>query len=148
MNDGAGGLGRLQYFEAGVEVAANAVQPSSLRVADLNGDGRLDIVVGHGKSCSTCPAAGNSSEITVMLNLGADETPTISQIPDQTIVVNTSGEAAFTISDQQTSANQLTLSRTSTDGTLLPTSNIEFTGSGTNRVVRFTPAADRTGSST
>jgi VCBS repeat-containing protein len=78
-----------------------------------------------------------------------DSAPTIGVIADQTINVNsTTGALLFTVGDTETAAENLTLSATSSDLTLVPLNNISFGGSGANRAVTVSPAAGLTGSST
>jgi hypothetical protein len=48
----------------------------------------------------------------------------------------------------ETSTNSLSLSKTSSNSTLIPIGNIVFGGSGANRTVRVTPAANKFGLST
>ena len=72
--------------------------------------------------------------------------PTISPIPDQTIDANSeTGNLDFTVDDAETSPANLTLSRNSSDLNLVPLSGITFSGSGMNRRVNVTPAANQTG---
>jgi Cadherin-like domain/Bacterial Ig domain len=72
--------------------------------------------------------------------------PVISTIPNQTL---TAGKASapipFTVSDDQTAASSLTLAGTSYNQTLVPDANIVFGGSGSNRTVTVTPAANQSG---
>jgi hypothetical protein len=75
--------------------------------------------------------------------------PTISDIANQTIAMGSNtGALAFTIGDAQTAAGSLTLSRASSNTTLVPTANIVFGGSGANRTVTVTPATSQSGSAT
>ncbi|GMV80758.1 MAG: hypothetical protein AMXMBFR7_19420 [Planctomycetota bacterium] len=75
--------------------------------------------------------------------------PTISAIADRNINEDAStGSIAFTIGDAQTAAAALTVTRASSNTTLLPLSAIVFGGSGANRTVTLTPAANRSGAST
>jgi hypothetical protein len=77
---------------------------------------------------------------------GANAPPTISSISSTNIPANGSaGPIPFTISDIETPAASLILSRTSTNTTLLPTNNILFGGNGVNRTVTITPAAGEEG---
>lgn len=76
----------------------------------------------------------------------ANSAPTISDITDQAIFVNTSTSAlAFTVSDADNDA--LMLAGSSANTTLVPnsSSNITFGGSGASRTVTVTPAANQTG---
>lgn len=75
--------------------------------------------------------------------------PTISNIANQTIAEDTATAAlAFPIGDSETAAAALTVSGSSSNPTLVPNGNITFGGSGANRTVIVTPAANRSGSAT
>jgi len=92
-------------------------------------------------------AAGWNLTITTA-STGA-QPPTISDIGDQATTVNTATAAIpFTINDADTPVGNLTLSRSSSNPTLVPTNNIVFGGSGNNRTVTLTPASGQTGSAT
>jgi hypothetical protein len=89
-----------------------------------------------------------SRTFTVTVN-SVNDRPTITSIPARVMVQNTSSPAiAFTIADVETSATSLTVTRASSNTTLLPTNNIVLGGSGANRTVTLTPAANRTGTAT
>ncbi|MDQ3881003.1 MAG: hypothetical protein M3295_08020, partial [Chloroflexota bacterium] len=69
--------------------------------------------------------------------------PTISDIPNQTIDEDgTTGALSFTIGDPDTAISALTVSGSSSNTTLVPNANISFGGSGANRTVTVTPAAN------
>jgi autotransporter-associated beta strand protein len=75
--------------------------------------------------------------------------PAISEIPNQTVTRNTSTTALpFTVSDAETDAAALTVTGASSNTALVPTANIVFGGSGTNRTVTVTPALNQTGTAT
>ena len=77
----------------------------------------------------------------------ANTPPTISNIADKSTNGNTiAGPINFTIGDAQTSTSALTVQAVSLNTTLLPTANIVVGGSGANRTVTLTPAADEFGS--
>jgi hypothetical protein len=79
----------------------------------------------------------------------ANTPPTISSIANQSITVGSAtSPLAFTVGDAQTSASQLTVSGSCADPTFVPTSSIVFGGSGANRTVTVTPAANQTGMTT
>lgn len=75
--------------------------------------------------------------------------PTISGIADQSTPVNTTTPAIpFTIGDAQTAASNLVLTVISSNPGLVPTNNIVFGGSDTNRTITLTPLADQMGTAT
>lgn len=72
--------------------------------------------------------------------------PTISVMGNQSIAKNTTlGPISFTVDDPDSSVDGLTLAGFSSDSTLVPLSSFVFGGSGANRTVQITPAADRSG---
>ena len=97
-------------------------------------------------------AARSSSgawDLGVYASGSANTPPTISSIANQTIAAgSSSGPLAFTVSDAQTSAANLTVSGNSSQTTLVPTANIVFGGSGSSRTVTITPASGQTGTAT
>ncbi len=79
----------------------------------------------------------------------ANDAPTISDITDQAFVEDTStGALPFTVGDLETAAGSLTLTRTSSNTTLVPVANVALEGSGATRTVLVTPAANQSGSAT
>jgi hypothetical protein len=79
----------------------------------------------------------------------ANTAPTITNIADQSVGVNTAtGALSFTVGDSETSAGLLALSKASTNTTLVPLNGIVFGGSGANRTVTITPAANQLGTAT
>lgn len=80
---------------------------------------------------------------------GANTAPAISSVVDSSIPVNgTTGAIPFTISDAETAAASLTVTRSSSNPTLVPTASIVIGGSGANRTVTVTPAAGLSGTAT
>src|SRR6185295_11844848 len=76
-------------------------------------------------------------------------TPTITSIANQSLGVNAAtGALTFTIGDADSGNGSLALTKGSTNTTLVPLANIVFGGSGANRTVTVTPAANQTGTST
>ncbi len=119
---------------------------------------------GKNRTVTVTPAAGQtgSAQITVTVSdgtltasssftlavLAPNTPPTISTIAAQTTTSGQStGPISFTIGDSQTAATSLTVSGSSSATTLVPNANIVFGGSGANRTVTVTPAANKTGSS-
>jgi hypothetical protein len=75
--------------------------------------------------------------------------PTISDVTDQTVAGGTATAAIpFTVGDIETAAAALTVTATSSNPTLIPNANITLGGSGANRTVTVTPAANQLGSGT
>jgi hypothetical protein len=80
---------------------------------------------------------------------GPNTPPTISAIGNQTTNEDTpTGAIAFTVGDNETPAGSLILSGSSSNPTLVPNANIVFGGSGANRTVTVTPAANQSGTAT
>ena len=78
-----------------------------------------------------------------------NQPPHISAISDQELAVNSSSQPIdFTVSDAETSADQLVVSAQSSNHTLLPLSGIVLGGSGGGRTVTLTPAQHQSGSVT
>ncbi len=92
--------------------------------------------------------AAESLVATVTLTVVAvNDAPSISNIPNQAIDVNTStGPVAFVIGDDDLSG--VILVGTSSNTALVPDANIVFGGSGPNRTATVTPAANQTGTTT
>jgi GH35 family endo-1,4-beta-xylanase len=103
-------------------------------------------VAGQNPSASDCNLTIDYIRITPVTTV-TNPAPTISSVTDKVTTENTPvGPLAFTIGDAQTSAAALTLQAVSFDTNLLPTANISFGGSGANRTVTLTPAANQFGS--
>jgi hypothetical protein len=72
--------------------------------------------------------------------------PTISKMSNRVVNKNTATPAIpFTVGDTDTPLTSLTISATSSNPSVAPTSGIVFGGSGANRTVTITPAAGQSG---
>ena len=93
---------------------------------------------------------GTSNTATKVITVTAvNDTPTISDIADQTINEDTNtGALSFTIGDAETATASLTVTGSSSNITLVPNGNIVFGGSGASRTVTVTPAANKNGTAT
>lgn len=90
-----------------------------------------------------------SSRSFVLTIAGINDSPAISDIGDQVTAEDTSTSTlAFTIGDPESAAGNLTVTAASSDTTLVPNGNLVLGGSGVNRSLTITPAADRFGSAT
>jgi len=75
-----------------------------------------------------------------------NDPPTISSIADRTIIEDIPSDAyGFTVGDVETDAGSLVVAASSSNTTLVPNENIVFGGSGANRTVTVTPAANQSG---
>jgi Carbohydrate binding domain len=83
------------------------------------------------------------------LSVAPDTAPTITVPTDQSVYESTATSAlAFTVGDDFTAATALTVSKASSNTTLVPAANIVLGGSGANRTVTVTPAANQSGTAT
>src|SRR6185436_11840557 len=109
--------------------------------ANQSGTSTITVTVGDG--------TGTASDTFVLTVNAVNDVPTISDIADQAISEDTATAAlAFTIGDIETAAASLILSAGSSNPALVPTNNIAFGGSGGNRTVTVTPAANQSGTTT
>jgi hypothetical protein len=77
----------------------------------------------------------------------ANTVPTITSIAAQVTNEDTAtGAISFTVGDTETAAGSLGVAGSSNNTTLVPNGNIVFGGSGANRTVIITPAANQNGS--
>ena len=75
--------------------------------------------------------------------------PTISTIADQSIDEGGATDVlAFTIGDAETSPDSLTVSVSSSNGTMVQADGFEMTGSGSDRALMIFPAAEQSGATT
>ncbi len=108
--------------------------------ANQNGTATITLAVSDGTT-----TAQSQFDVTVS---PVNDPPTISTVANQTIDEDTStGALAFTIGDVDT-GDTLTVNASSSDTTLVPNANISLGGSGANRTVSVTPAANQNGSAT
>ncbi|HMJ64308.1 MAG TPA: Ig-like domain-containing protein, partial [Candidatus Binatia bacterium] len=90
--------------------------------------------------------AGTNSRAFTLTVLDQNDPPTISDIGNQVVQQNsTLANVPFTIADNETPANALTLSAASSNPTLVPIANITFDGSGTSRTLTLQPATNQVG---
>lgn len=85
----------------------------------------------------------------VDLSLLFDQPPTITPIADQTIPEDgATGALAFTVGDVEDAASALVVAATSSNQVLVPDANLVLGGTGANRTVTVTPAANQNGTTT
>jgi hypothetical protein len=71
--------------------------------------------------------------------------PTISPLPDQITDLDTPKNVNFNVADKETDADSLVLSVTSSNPALIPTANVLFSGSSSNRSATLTPVTGQSG---
>src|SRR5207244_1005515 len=120
---------------------------------------------GANRTVSVTPAANQNgtATITVMVSDGAltasgaftltanavNDAPTLTALANQTINEDGStGAVAFTVGDLETAAGSLAVSGSSSDSPPRRASDLVFGGSGANRTVTVTPAANQNGTAT
>lgn len=109
--------------------------------ADKSGTATITLTASDG-------TATTKMEFTVTVN-AVNDAPVISTVNNLTLAKNsTSSAIAFTISDVETSSSSLTVSATSGNENLLPSSQITLGGSGGNRTVTLKPNSNKTGTAT
>lgn len=109
-------------------------------VADQTGTAVITVNVDDGQYTATD---------SFVLTVGTNSAPTISDIADQTTNedVSLSG-IAFTVADADTPLDNLLITATSSDTTLVPNANLVIGGTGGNRSLSITPAANQNGTAT
>jgi hypothetical protein len=93
--------------------------------------------------------AGSDTETFVLTVRALNDPPTVSDVGDRTVAEDTVvGPLAFTVSDPETAAGQLSVTRTTSNEVLVPLSSIVLGGTAEARTVTVTPAANRSGTVT
>lgn len=110
-------------------------------VAFANGSTTVTVKVNDGGASNNIV----TRTFTVTVN-SVNQAPTISEIVDQATSQDTAtAPIPFTIGDTETAASNLTLVATSDNVSVVPTNNIVFGGSDSNRTVTITPASGQSG---
>lgn len=153
-------VGHPSIAAGSLTVTASSSNPALVPQANLVLGGS-----GSSRTVTATPAANASGSTTITLVVSdgsltattsfvltvnpVNDAPAISNIADQSTSMNTArGPISFTIGDVETAAGSLTLAGGSSNPTLVPVSAIVFGGSGANRTVTVTPAANQTGTAT
>lgn len=93
---------------------------------------------------------GTFTDETFVLAVGdVNQAPTISNVADQWTRRNlATGEISFSVSDPETAASNLVVTASSSNTALVPNDQIVMGGSGSDRTVTITPAANLSGATT
>jgi len=107
-------------------------------LANASGNAQITVAVSDGDLSAT-------RQFTLTVN-AVNDTPTITSLSDQVVDEDTAaGPLSFTVGDVETATASLIVSVASGNTTLVPDANISLGGSGANRTVTVTPAANQTG---
>ena len=109
--------------------------------ANQNGSATITLTVSDGSFTSV--------ETFVVTVTAVNDLPTLTSVGNQAINQNeATGSLSFTVGDVETALNSLTVTSSSDNTALVPSSNITLSGSGANRLVQVTPASNKNGSAT
>ncbi len=111
---------------------------------------KIAIVLGSAALAAGCGGGGGSPESTpAPVPVPVNAAPTISSIANQSIDEGGATDAlAFTIGDAETSPDALTVSVSSSNGSMVQADGFELTGSGSSRALMIFPAAEQSGAAT
>lgn len=130
-----------QVSDVVYDVAQSTRFGQSVVIGNFDGDAYYDFAVGD---MSTNSGKGG---VYYFYGIEGNTAPTISDVTDQTINENEdTGALSFTVGDPD--GDPITITATSSDTTLIPDANIVIAGTGANRTVTVTPAANQTGTAT
>jgi hypothetical protein len=160
-------VGPLNFTVGDVETAVGSLAVSgSSNNTTLVPNGNISFGgSGANRTVTVTPVAGQTGGATITVTvsdgplstptsfqltvLGANTAPTISAIGPQVTNEDTAtGAISFTVGDTETVAGSLGVAGSSNNTTLVPNGNIVFGGSGANRTVTVTPAANQNGTAT
>lgn len=150
----SGGDLRLKTSSPAIDVGNNSFVPADSY--DWDGDDNTSEAAPYDGAARTRfydhPSA---APVGAIVDLGAYETgpntaPSLSGLPATLVSANEDNPTAaipFTIGDTETNVNLLTVTTSAQDLGLVPDGNIAMSGSGANRTLVITPAANQSGTS-
>ena len=138
----AGGDLNLELYDAShtlVDASTSTTDNEQVSVAAATG----------ARTLSACSGRLARLQDSYDLTIDANDPPTLSDLEnrstDEDVKLPT---IDLTVGDDETAANFLQLSATSSDTVLVPNSNIAFAGTGANRTMAVVPVANRSGQTT
>jgi predicted outer membrane repeat protein len=157
--------GPIAFTVSGVETPAGSITATSDNQALIPNPNLVLGGSGTHRTLTLTPAANQfgTATITVTVSDGTatasdtflftvtpvNDVPTISDITNQATFEDTAaGPLTVTIGDVELPADALTVTATSNNQTLIPNANLVLGGSGANRTLTLTPAANRFGTAT
>ena len=109
----------------------------------------ISLVLAAAALVAGCGGGGGGGEEEPTPTVPVNAAPTISSFADQTIDEGTeTALMSFTVGDAETAAGALTVSVSSSNGSIVPDSAIELTGSGAARSLMIFPAVEQSGTAT
>jgi imidazole glycerol phosphate synthase subunit HisF len=109
-------------------------------VANANGSVTITVTVNDGQASNNTISRSFTAAVTAV-----NDAPTISSFTPRIMVQNTTLPTInFTVGDMETAATSLTVTGASNNTTKIPNNKIVLGGSGANRTVTITPAANQT----
>ncbi|MBF0141984.1 MAG: FecR domain-containing protein [Magnetococcales bacterium] len=116
--------------------------------ANYSGPDLLGVAVSDEGSSGKGSALGVSRNVAITVR-NLNDPPLVSEVSDLTIAEDgTTGVLNFSVGDQETSADLLLVTASSSDAALVPQANLLLGGSGPNRTLTVVPAANMSGTAT
>ena len=147
----AGNVAVFNVVAAGMPAPDYQWQRNNTNIAGASAAGySLAAAVGDNGASFTCMVSNSAGSVTSSpVVLSVHDTPVIGSIQDQEISRNSATPPlVFSVNDSQVAPASLILTATSSNPSLVPNANLALGGSGTNRTVTVTPAANQTGYAT
>ncbi|HRE79565.1 MAG TPA: Ig-like domain-containing protein [Opitutaceae bacterium] len=116
---------------------------SSLQITGVGGAYKIVVTAPPDKSGSstiTLSVRDDSltTQKTFVVTVPANTAPTLSTLSSVTTSATRTASTSFTIGDKESDLNQLVVTATSSNSTLLPNSSLKLTGTGASRTLSFT----------
>ena len=147
-NDSSGTVYLFQR-DNGIWSEVNQITPNDGASGDLFGQA---VAISGSTVIAGAPGRDNGADSNVgqVYGTDADEVPLsnfpqISALSDYSTPQNQTITVSFTVTDKETPTDNLTVSATSGNTGIIPTANIVPGGSGSNRIIKVTPAAGKSG---
>lgn len=154
VETGPGGLLNNESDAEGDPLTVSLVTgPANSSSFSLNPDGSFNYVHDGSETTSdsftytVSDGTTTSAPVTVNLTVAPqNDAPVVSALTDITIPEDTTAPPrAFTISDAETASSALTVTAVSNDQSIIPNSGLTIQGTGANRTISITPAANAFG---
>ncbi len=130
-----GAPGTLSFAaKADISTGAGA---ADIAIGDFDGDGKADLAVVN----------SNAATLSILRNV-LNLAPKVSAVADQTIPEDSGVVVGLSVSDAESSPASLVVTGSSSDTGLVPNDSLVPGGSGSNRTLQVTPAANQFGTAT